>query len=211
MVCVCTLSVHYFYNVLLFAACHDDPVFLFFSQGNNQLQNGDSNSRHASLSEEEENLAVLRRWGIGWGSFICNQITQQMDCENGYLIMYSAVTPPLLSSLNHFDLSFFFSICLTLYSLPAFRHVMNELLETERAYVEELLCVLQVFIYSTEGFIFWILPVAGISCFVFGCYRDMPLRWTIQPCLISSLLLCRTKRRFCLATCRKFTTSIRGD
>uniref|UniRef100_A0A7N6A940 MCF.2 cell line derived transforming sequence like n=1 Tax=Anabas testudineus TaxID=64144 RepID=A0A7N6A940_ANATE len=53
------------------------------SQGNDQLQNGDSNSRYASLSEEEENLAVLRR------------------------------------------------------------HVMNELLETERAYVEELLCVLQ--------------------------------------------------------------------
>ncbi|XP_068428330.1 guanine nucleotide exchange factor DBS isoform X5 [Clinocottus analis] len=50
---------------------------------NGQLQNGDSSSRHASLSEEEENLAVLRR------------------------------------------------------------HVMNELLETERAYVEELLCVLQ--------------------------------------------------------------------
>ncbi|XP_053295738.1 guanine nucleotide exchange factor DBS isoform X1 [Pleuronectes platessa] len=52
-------------------------------KGNGQLQNGDSISRHASLSEEEENLAVLRR------------------------------------------------------------HVMNELLETERAYVEELLCVLQ--------------------------------------------------------------------
>ncbi|XP_038576802.1 guanine nucleotide exchange factor DBS isoform X4 [Micropterus salmoides] len=52
-------------------------------KGNGQLQNGDSNGRHASLSEEEENLAVLRR------------------------------------------------------------HVMNELLETERAYVEELLCVLQ--------------------------------------------------------------------
>ncbi|XP_054471076.1 guanine nucleotide exchange factor DBS isoform X2 [Anoplopoma fimbria] len=50
---------------------------------NSELQNGDSNSRHTSLSEEEENLAVLRR------------------------------------------------------------HVMNELLETERAYVEELLCVLQ--------------------------------------------------------------------
>ncbi|XP_029315533.1 guanine nucleotide exchange factor DBS isoform X2 [Cottoperca gobio] len=50
---------------------------------NGQLQNGDSDGRHASLSEEEENLAVLRR------------------------------------------------------------HVMNELLETERAYVEELLCVLQ--------------------------------------------------------------------
>ncbi|XP_033984746.1 guanine nucleotide exchange factor DBS isoform X1 [Trematomus bernacchii] len=50
---------------------------------NDQLQNGDGNIRHASLSEEEENLAVLRR------------------------------------------------------------HVMNELLETERAYVEELLCVLQ--------------------------------------------------------------------
>ncbi|KAM9710124.1 guanine nucleotide exchange factor DBS isoform 5-T5 [Menidia menidia] len=52
-------------------------------KGNGQLQNGDGNSRHASQSEEEENLAVLRR------------------------------------------------------------HVMNELLETERAYVEELLCVLQ--------------------------------------------------------------------
>ncbi|XP_040913774.1 guanine nucleotide exchange factor DBS [Toxotes jaculatrix] len=52
-------------------------------KGNSQLQNGDSNSRHASLTEKEENLAVLRR------------------------------------------------------------HVMNELLETERAYVEELLCVLQ--------------------------------------------------------------------
>ncbi|XP_062420988.1 guanine nucleotide exchange factor DBS-like isoform X3 [Pungitius pungitius] len=52
-------------------------------EGNVQLPNGDRNSRHASLSEEEENLAVLRR------------------------------------------------------------HVMNELLETERAYVEELLCVLQ--------------------------------------------------------------------
>lgn len=51
--------------------------------GNSQLLNGDSTSRHTSLSEEEENLAVLRR------------------------------------------------------------HVMNELLETERAYVEELLCVLQ--------------------------------------------------------------------
>ncbi|KAF3694687.1 Guanine nucleotide exchange factor DBS DBL's big sister MCF2-transforming sequence-like protein [Channa argus] len=52
-------------------------------KGNDQLQNGHSNSRPASQSEEEENLAVLRR------------------------------------------------------------HVMNELLETERAYVEELLCVLQ--------------------------------------------------------------------
>ncbi|KAM4561115.1 guanine nucleotide exchange factor DBS isoform 1-T1 [Fundulus diaphanus] len=50
---------------------------------NGQLQNEDGSSSHASQSEEEENLAVLRR------------------------------------------------------------HVMNELLETERAYVEELLCVLQ--------------------------------------------------------------------
>lgn len=82
--CLSTPSVMF----LLFAAYHDDPVllllffssFLFLSQGNDQLQNGDSNSRYASLSEEEENLAVLRRWGIGDSSFICNQITQQMDC-----------------------------------------------------------------------------------------------------------------------------------
>ncbi|XP_019750104.1 guanine nucleotide exchange factor DBS-like isoform X3 [Hippocampus comes] len=53
------------------------------NKGERQLQNGEGKHRHGSLSEEEENLAVLRR------------------------------------------------------------HVMNELLETERAYVEELLCVLQ--------------------------------------------------------------------
>ncbi len=35
-------------------------------------------------------------------------------------------------------------------SLCVCRHVMNELLETERAYVEELLCVLQVFNHSTK-------------------------------------------------------------
>ncbi|XP_028291571.1 guanine nucleotide exchange factor DBS-like isoform X3 [Gouania willdenowi] len=52
-------------------------------KGNGHLHSRGNNSRQASLSEEEENLAVLRR------------------------------------------------------------HVMNELLETERAYVEELLCVLQ--------------------------------------------------------------------
>ncbi|XP_032422818.1 guanine nucleotide exchange factor DBS isoform X4 [Xiphophorus hellerii] len=58
---------------------------------NGQLQNEDGGSRHASQSEEEENLAVLRR------------------------------------------------------------HVMNELLETERAYVEELLCVLQGYASEMEN------------------------------------------------------------
>lgn len=47
--------------------------------------------------------------------------------------------------------------------------------------------------------------------FVFVCFRDTPPRWIIQQCLTSSLLLCRTKRRFCLATCQKFTTSTRGE
>lgn len=37
----------------------------------------------------------------------------------------------------------------TISSLSVCRHVMNELLETERAYVEELLCVLQVGINSS--------------------------------------------------------------
>lgn len=111
--------------------------FFFFLQGNGQLQNEDGNSRHASVSEEEENLAVLRRWGISRGSFICNQITRQMDWENSYLLYLLSPGP------NHsFDLSF------CLYSLSVCRHVMNELLETERAYVEELLCVLQVGISS---------------------------------------------------------------
>uniref|UniRef100_A0A3Q4BVV7 Uncharacterized protein n=1 Tax=Mola mola TaxID=94237 RepID=A0A3Q4BVV7_MOLML len=62
---------------------HPDPDHLLTQCKVHSDSSKDRNSRHASLSEEEENLAVLRR------------------------------------------------------------HVMNELLETERAYVEELLCVLQ--------------------------------------------------------------------
>uniref|UniRef100_A0A1A8SIB0 MCF.2 cell line derived transforming sequence-like n=2 Tax=Nothobranchius rachovii TaxID=451742 RepID=A0A1A8SIB0_9TELE len=71
----------------LSSPAHKTQQSCFDSNGcekeNGELQMEDGNSRHASLSEEQENLAVLRR------------------------------------------------------------HVMNELLETERAYVEELLCVLQ--------------------------------------------------------------------
>ncbi|XP_077472842.1 guanine nucleotide exchange factor DBS-like isoform X7 [Stigmatopora argus] len=62
---------------------HSEGNNASYEKGDEQLQNGECKRRHGSLSEEEENLAVLRR------------------------------------------------------------HVMNELLETERAYVEELLCVLQ--------------------------------------------------------------------
>lgn len=38
---------------------------------------------------------------------------------------------------------------------PTPRHVMNELLDTERAYVEELLCVLEV---SLQGFVGCLAP-----------------------------------------------------
>ncbi|XP_057708470.1 guanine nucleotide exchange factor DBS-like isoform X11 [Corythoichthys intestinalis] len=62
---------------------HSEGNNATYEKGDEHLQNGEIKRRHGSLSEEEENLAVLRR------------------------------------------------------------HVMNELLETERAYVEELLCVLQ--------------------------------------------------------------------
>ncbi|CAL9690013.1 unnamed protein product [Knipowitschia caucasica] len=61
----------------------DSCSTILYETENGQSLNEESKSRHSSVSEEEENLAVLRR------------------------------------------------------------HVMNELLETERAYVEELLCVLQ--------------------------------------------------------------------
>ncbi|XP_061649272.1 guanine nucleotide exchange factor DBS isoform X5 [Phyllopteryx taeniolatus] len=74
----------------LSSPAHKGKLDRSHSEGNNasydkgdQRQIGEGKRRHGSLSEEEENLAVLRR------------------------------------------------------------HVMNELLETERAYVEELLCVLQ--------------------------------------------------------------------
>lgn len=40
----------------------DDPELMFSPQGNGHLQDGDRH-RHPSLSEEEENLAVLRRSG----------------------------------------------------------------------------------------------------------------------------------------------------
>lgn len=172
-----------------------------FRQGNGQLQNGDSNSRHASLSEEEENLAVLRRWVTSPRSFICNQITRQMDCEK----LWSTASYLLSPGRNHwFDLS------LCLYSLSVCRHVMNELLETERAYVEELLCVLQVGINSLKMVI--LLCGKNFMGFFSRCvFRDMPLRWTIQQWFPSCLLLCRTKRRFCLATCQKSTTSTGGE
>ena len=73
--CLCTCSPKVCIRVSL-----NRLLGYYFSQGNGQLQNGDSDSRHASLSEEEENLAVLRRWGISRRSFISNQITRQMDC-----------------------------------------------------------------------------------------------------------------------------------
>lgn len=80
------------------------------SKGNGQLQNGDRNSRHASLSEEEENLAVLRRWGISRRSFICNQITRRMDCGRSYLCLWSSSFTFYLLARNHpLDL---FSLCL---------------------------------------------------------------------------------------------------
>lgn len=116
-----------------------------------------------------------------------------------------------LYQIHRLNLSFCLSICLTLYSLYVCRHVMNELLETERAYVEELLCVLQVFIHSTKCLLFFcLLRVPCISCLVFLGYRDMPLRWIIRRWFTSCRLLCRTKRRFCLATCQKSTTSTGG-
>ncbi|KAM6985972.1 guanine nucleotide exchange factor DBS isoform 2-T2 [Aplochiton taeniatus] len=72
------------HTVQLQKSCSEEEAVNSCMKEGGQLQNG----RHTSLSEEEENLAILRR------------------------------------------------------------HVINELLETERAYVEELLCVLQG--YATE-------------------------------------------------------------
>lgn len=173
---------------------------VFFRRGNGLLQSEDGNSRHASVSEEEENLAVLRRWGISHGPFICNQITRHMDREKSYPLYLFSPGP------NHsFDPSF------CLYALSVCRHVMNELLETERAYVEELLCVLQVGISSLNSYSLFFTSARKLI-FCFWCvYRDMLLRWIIQRWFTSCLLLCRTKRRFCLATCQKSTTSTEGE
>lgn len=46
---------------LVFDVCKLIHISFLPLQQNGQVQNGEGNSRHASLSEEEENLAVLRR------------------------------------------------------------------------------------------------------------------------------------------------------
>lgn len=55
-------------------------------------------------------------------------------------------------------------------------HVMNELLETERAYVEELLCVLQVFAEPTDQLLVLISSQFEMSSFYF-VIRGMLQRW----------------------------------
>lgn len=108
---VCTISVRsltFSISLLLITVIWLSPPPT--SKGNGQLQNGDRNGRHASLSEEEENLAVLRRWGISRRSFICNQITRQMDCGRSYLWLWSSSFTFYLLARNHpLDL---FSLCL---------------------------------------------------------------------------------------------------
>uniref|UniRef100_A0A7N6A4V9 MCF.2 cell line derived transforming sequence like n=1 Tax=Anabas testudineus TaxID=64144 RepID=A0A7N6A4V9_ANATE len=70
------------------------------SQGNDQLQNGDSNSRYASLSEEEENLAVLRRFHIlnltcGWNFMFCFWALQGYASEMDNPAMSHLIPAPL--------------------------------------------------------------------------------------------------------------------
>lgn len=148
--------------------------------------------------------------GEGWAT-THSSIIRPQHCSSCVLIMPA---PYPLSNL--IALSPCLCLCLC-FSLFPCRHVMNELLETERAYVEELLCVLQVFTHPTipqaiAKLIFLsLLPMPLIPCAVIVCFRDMLLRWIIQRWLISSLLLCRTKRRCCLATCQRSTTSTRGE
>lgn len=75
---------------------------------------------------------------------------------------------------------------------------------------------------SCSAYCKWVLvPKNGYSLFftcaqkfmfcVWCVYRDMLLRWITQQWFTSCLLLCRTKRRFCLATCQKSTTSTGGE
>lgn len=171
---------------------------LFFSQENVQLQNGDGNSRHVSLSEEEENLAVLRRWG----SFICNQITRQMDCVK----TVTSISTELCVYLH--------LICLTAcLSLPsACLQARYERAAGNRESVRGGAALRAAGVHPPHDvhsslWLFWFH-----SWFFFVCVcRDMPLRWIIQPWFTSCLLLCRTKRRFCLETCQRSTTSTGGE
>lgn len=90
---------------------------------------------------------------------------------------------------------------------------MNELLETERAYVEELLCVLEASFCSFGGkkrkrkvlMICWYYFIYMISN-----SRAMQQRWTTRPWLPSSPAPCSARKTSCLATCLKSTSFIRG-
>lgn len=101
-------------HLLVFDKYTEQEYDCLWVQLDSPIHNG--GTRHASLSEEDENLAVLRRW-VSQTRNQCHRCVQT------------------LLSLQKPDWR---SIC-----IPS-SHVMNELLETERAYVEELLCVLEV-------------------------------------------------------------------
>lgn len=102
---------------------------------------------------------------------------------------------------------------------------MNELLETERAYVEELLCVLEVgdrcqsqhiSAQGPTGFIPPFVKKYEMEClailindFYFNG-RDMRPRWTTLPWLTLSPTACNTRRTSFLAICLKYTSFIKG-
>lgn len=171
-----------------------DSAHLCFHQG--QQQNEDGNSRHASLSEEEENLAVLRRWGIGRSSLILNQTMV-------FLFLFNSISQHAVFSECVLHVPFRLFCLQTCYERTAWNW---ESLRGGAA-----LCAAgdsshrgRLFLTSFKVFGFGLKH----SCFI---HRDMPQRWIILGCLISSPRLWITKRRFCLETCQKFTTSTKGD
>lgn len=108
-----------------------DWCFVLHLQGDTNLQK--DGSRHPSVSDAEENFAVLRRSVRGLIQIV--KSIWFMECFFT-LFQSSSLTSFISILMNHFMLLIWLcDIC---------RHVMNELLETERAYVEELLCVLEV-------------------------------------------------------------------
>lgn len=171
---------------VLVSACTRWPRADVSPQGNGHLQDGDRH-RHASLSEEEENLAVLRRSGT-------SHPLESNYTPDGLRLCFLRHLPSFISTHSISS-----ALC------PQTRH---ERAAGNRESLRGGAALRPPGRHEHELFCPWLSPSTDSA----GCVvRDTPLRWTTRPCFPSCLLLCRTKRRFYLETCLKSTTSTRGE
>lgn len=94
------------------------------------------------------------------------------------------------------------------------RHIIKELIATERIYVDELLSVLLVSLQMFVGFFFCCCIFQLLLTAFFSpsspLLRATGQKWKTRPCLTSFPQLCAVRKTFCLATCLRFTSFTAG-